>query len=660
MCGIFGITTSATTTLEPEQVKRIFTNLLLLSESRGKEAAGLAAHVGEAIHSYKTPTRAREMIKQAEYQLLTTELFDLERKSLSIIGHSRLETNGSHLLNKNNQPVATQNIIGVHNGICVNYQKLWKKVNSLKPQTDLDTEAMFAFLDEQADRKKSITSALKALFAEIAGSATIAAYHRRLPQLILATNTGSLFFIHLKNNYFIFSSERYILTQICEKEHLNVGLIEQLRPGHGGTVDLKKISLEVFNLQSGRTSKARTASQFQSPVELYAHAPLDAEEKKGSCPTRHNALSALRQHRPERRAVADLRRCTKCILPETMPLISFDEEGVCNYCRNHKPISHLGKEELMKLVAPFRRQDGQPDCIVAFSGGRDSSYGLHLVKKELGLHPIAYTYDWGMITDLGRRNQARMVGALGVEHIIVSADIKRKRDNIRKNVLAWLKKPDLGMVPLFMAGDKQAEFYAEELKRKTGIKLVFYCRGNELENEEFKWGHCGITNGSPQGVLHNLSVGGKLQLARYYGTQFLLNPSYLNSSLWDTAFAYCVAYLMPLEFVYLWHYLPWEEKKIVSTLKREYDWETETDVSWRIDDGSVAFYNYIFYKMQGFTENDTFRSNQVREGIITRQKALELATTENQPRYDSLKWYFDTLDLDGEEVLSTIDRVARF
>jgi hypothetical protein len=93
--------------------------------------------------------------------------------------------------------------------------------------------------------------------------------------------------------------------------------------------------------------------------------------------------------------------------------------------------------------------------VVAFSGGRDSSYGLHLLKEKFGMQPITFSYDWGMVTDLARRNQARMCGKLGIEHIWISANIKEKRANIRANVLAWLKKPDLGIIPLFM-GRRQA------------------------------------------------------------------------------------------------------------------------------------------------------------------------------------------------------------
>ena len=51
-------------------------------------------------------------------------------------------------------------------------------------------------------------------------------------------------------------------------------------------------------------------------------------------------------------------------------------------------------------MEPFRSKDGRADCLVAFSGGRDSTYSLHYVKNELELNPIAYTYDWGMVNAL--------------------------------------------------------------------------------------------------------------------------------------------------------------------------------------------------------------------------------------------------------------------
>ena len=151
-----------------------------------------------------------------------------------------------------------------------------------------------------------------------------------------------------------------------------------------------------------------------------------------------------------------------------------------------------------------------------FSGGRDSSFALHYVVEELGLKPIAFSYDWGMITDLARRNQSRMCGKLGVEHILVSADIRKKRRNIRKNVLAWLKKPSLGTMPLFMAGDKQYFYFANKLMKQNDLTLSILGE-NLLETTNFKSGFCGVKPNFGQEHTYSLSIKDRIKMAYYYG-----------------------------------------------------------------------------------------------------------------------------------------------
>jgi len=51
----------------------------------------------------------------------------------------------------------------------------------------------------------------------------------------------------------------------------------------------------------------------------------------------------------------ELRRCTKCILPETMPFIEFDSEGVCNYCKNYKKMVTKPEAELMKIATGLEK-----------------------------------------------------------------------------------------------------------------------------------------------------------------------------------------------------------------------------------------------------------------------------------------------------------------
>ena len=72
-----------------------------------------------------------------------------------------------------------------------------------------------------------------------------------------------------------------------------------------------------------------------------------------------------------------------------------------------------------------------------------------------------------------------------------------------------------------------------------------------------------------------------------------------------------------------------------------------------------VYSNYIYYTVAGFTEHDTFRSNQIREGMITREQALQLVADENRPRYANIKWYLDTLDLDFRDVIDVINKQPR-
>ena len=63
--------------------------------------------------------------------------------------------------------------------------------------------------------------------------------------------------------------------------------------------------------------------------------------------------------------------------------------------------------------------------------------------------------------------------------------------------------------------------------------------------------------------------------------------------------------------------------------------------------------------MAGFTEHDTFRSNQIREGQISREKALELVEIENKPRYQNIVWYLEAVGLDFCNVITKINCLGR-
>ena len=114
------------------------------------------------------------------------------------------------------------------------------------------------------------------------------------------------------------------------------------------------------------------------------------------------------------------------------------------------------------------------------------------------------------------------------------------------------------------------------------------------------------------------------------------------------------------DYYHIFDYWRWDENLCNETL-RQYDWEIapDTNTTWRIGDGTAAFYNYLYYTIAGFTEHDTFRSNQIREGQLSRYKALELVKDENRPRYQNIRWYLDSLGMDFKDVIQQVNLAPR-
>lgn len=651
MCGIFGVVYGRDRALTAQFAGQVVEKLFRCSESRGKEAAGLAVYNGASIDVLKQAGSVDEFLANPKYREVMDHALEqwgralagTGEASLAITGHSRLVTNGAQTEGNNNQPVVVRGSVVIHNGIIVNERALWERNPELERKAEVDTEVLASLLRKHFDASRDITWATRKLFSEIEGAASVACFLDDVRSLLLATNTGSLFYVvNERKTFLAFASERFILQRLLEmadvEAHVGACPIHQIAAGNGMLVDIGTLGIESFNSLGAPVVNAPPATLARSAA---IHSKV-----------------AIVDHT---KSIKHLRRCKKCILPETYPFMDIDADGVCRYCRNWKTIDVKGEEALLRKVEPYRSKDGKPDVIVAFSGGRDSAYGLHYVKKNLGMNPVAFTYDWGLVTDLARRNQARLCGKLGVEHILRSADIPTKRRYVRKNVQAWLKQPELGMVTLFTAGDKQFYKYARELRDETGIKLVIFCTGNMIEDTPYKTGLCGVREKDHGMTLTGLHFGDEMGLLWYYFKNYLKNPGYWNESLRDTLDAYYQTFVVKDDFLYLFHYLKWEENTIVDTIKREYDWEVATDTTqtWRIGDGTAPFYNYIYMTIAGFSEDEVMLSNMIREGVITRERAFERAAEYSKPRWPSLREYAQIVGFNLEEAIQRINAAPK-
>jgi len=667
MCGIFGLIVNSQSSFKKTDFPTVLERLFLLSETRGKDASGLKFFNDSEMTVLKRPIRANKFIRSPEYKKLIKQFVNYpsqKDKALGFMGHARMVTNGSEEEHANNQPVIRNDMVILHNGIVVNDEELWSKNPSIKRSHVVDSEVVLGLMEYYLQSGETLYQAFRHTWERLEGANSVALMNALYDVVILATSNGSLYFAESQTrNELVFASEKFILEQLLKYPAIrplfeNAQVIK-VQPGTAYVFPFDQLQSRAYSLKKqddlcivnpGRSRSIHDLRITNSPKSsLFSH--------QNTTPSINNDLFIGKVNA----AVSQLRRCTRCILPETFPFIQFDEQGVCNICRSYTPLIWKERDALEEVLSPYRRTNGQPDCLVPISGGRDSCYGIHYIKKVIGMNPIAYTYDWGMVTDLARRNISRMCGALGIEHVLVSADIRTKRKYIRQNVTAWLKRPSLGTVPLFMAGDKQFFYYASMLKKQMNLGIVLFSM-NPLERTDFKVGYCNIDEINQKQEKHySLSSFNQMRLSLYYGKEFLLNPAYFNSSLIDSAFAFFSYYGISKDYTTLYEYEKWEEEKINSVLIGQYDWEVakDTQSTWRIGDGTASFYNYIYYTMGGFCENDTFRSNQIREGMISREEALQIAERDNQPRYDAMQWYCKTIDVDMNEALKRINSAPK-
>lgn len=645
MCGISGFI-SVNADIANKKKAKIMEKLLRLSETRGKDSTGIACLHNDDVAVLKGISPARLFVKSEEYKKYEKRVFYKTDKMICI-GHNRLATNGSPKSMRNCQPVSDDGFAVSHNGIIVNDFAVWDRNGGWKRDSELDSEIMLRYLTEGEKKGDSIKDSLEKGFNDIYGASSLCGIHAGSKSMFACTNVGSIYY-WLANDQktAVIASEKHIVERtLCSELWEDYSKQNEIR-------QLKPYELILCTAESDCVS-----------LRTYELKPRDGIPDKGR--RRHADIKnwdMLHEFEADVKRIKALRRCKKCLLPETMPFIKFDEDGECNYCKKWVRPYHFGDDKLREWAEDYKKKNGK--VLAMLSGGRDSSYGLHYLKRELDLKVVAYGYDWGMITDLARRNQSRMCDKLGIEYIVVSADIEAKRRNIKKNISAWLKRPSLGMVPLFMAGDKQYFHYGNDVAKKNHIAAICLS-SNRYEITNFKYGFCGVTpptfrDGWGKGT-EQLPWTDVIKMAGYYAKEYIRNPGYMNQSLLDTAWAAFSNYGIKHDYLRIYDYVGWNERKINDVLIREYDWETSpyTSSTWRIGDGTAPFYNYIYYILCGFTESDCLRSNQIRGGMISREEGERLAEEENRIDFDGMNWYFDAVGMNMHDVLKTIHGFKR-
>lgn len=363
----------------------------------------------------------------------------------------------------------------------------------------------------------------------------------------------------------------------------------------------------------------------------------------------------------------NMKRCTKCILPETFPGIEFDQDGLCNYCSSYDPIKVFGEKEFKKVISKYKNKGDKYDCIVGISGGRDSAFVLHQMICKYKMRTLALTVDSGAIASEGLRNIERMIEILNVDHVWLKDEkhIDIAKQNVKIKFHGWLESPSINtIVPVLNSGDKTMNLRMANYAKENNIPLVI--GGNTygssaIEHDHYKTGFLGIFPDE----RGRYSAYDKIKILFSFGCEYLKN-SYnfkfpiLKEYLTGAAVYYFEPILKPkdVDSIGFYDYIYWDEKEILSTIYKELDWKgaSDTTTTWRIDDGAYPLINYLYYILVGFTEHDEMFSKMIREGQLSREVGWKKYLSDHKPRISTLLKTFEELEVSKEQVDSAVKK----
>ena len=314
--------------------------------------------------------------------------------------------------------------------------------------------------------------------------------------------------------------------------------------------------------------------------------------------------------------------CSICILPETFPGISFNAEGVCRHCQRFDGMGLKLSEDkkryeqkfldLLKDLGIFPERSPliasrhSYDILMAYSGGKDSTYTLCLLKNKYRLRVLAVSFDNGFISETAIANIKTLTGKLGIDHIFF--------------------KPAWGILKKIFSAAANQELYAKKTLERAStictscIGLVkSICLKMAIEQDipmvGFGW--------SPGQAPVQSSIMKNNPLLIRMTQSAILNP--LKEIAGDdikTYFLHEKHYSKPEKFPYNVHPMAWElydEEMIVDEIQK-LGWVAPGDTDSNSSNCLLnAFANAVHLKKYGFHPYVWEIANMVREGIMARE-----------------------------------------
>lgn len=345
-----------------------------------------------------------------------------------------------------------------------------------------------------------------------------------------------------------------------------------------------------------------------------------------------------------------MRRCKKCFMPDTRPSSIFDEEDVCQACRNYEKRNSINwdsrKKELDELCNKYRRDDGYYDCLIPVSGGKDSHRIVYEMKVLRNMNPLLITIgDAFTKTQAGIKNYKNLGETFNCDHILFDLSIDLFK---RVTRFAFEKNGE----PLKFV---EAAIYTVPLKMaiKLGISLVTFG-----ENSSFEYGTTAVENNSANETIKRLFDSINLSFWLKNG----IPMKEMNAIIPPTNDE--VKATNPL-VIYLSYYVPWSSTVNLniammygfSDLTHEWIREGYIENFEQIDSIAYIIHLWMKYPKFGFQRTSDIASRRVREGLLSLSEAKMLIN-----KYDhmidqrALEDFCNTLGYSKKEFWDVVDK----
>lgn len=306
-----------------------------------------------------------------------------------------------------------------------------------------------------------------------------------------------------------------------------------------------------------------------------------------------------------------MKRCTKCILPADFPSIKFNSDGVCNYCVDWeiKWENYDYKESEAKLVAIFdeiKKKKRKYDCLIPYSGGRDSSYVVYLCKIKYGLNPLLVTFNNLFMSEYAINNINNMVDILNVEHRFITYKPKQLKEFYRSAVRYGGE-----FCSICSAGINYAKYHYQKIYNIPLVITGTCSRVDEQSPFEINCSH-------PLYVRRLLSKAGfaskdieDFVITRHFewGMKEKVRRKMVDNDYVEIA---------------LPDYIHWDNKRINKSLQENLGWNTPDEEMDHIDCKYAPVKTYMKNKqMPSFIFKQEKFSQLIRDGQMTRKDALD-------------------------------------